>query len=84
VPQRNFMKAYTEILSGIIRAGPECDAYGKPFDFAVAFSAHACVATIKGLVQPGTIRLTRAHLEAMRQECERLGLEYIWERHKDT
>lgn len=46
------MKAFVEILSGLIRIGPDAEKYGDPFDFSIAFSASANVAALKGTSIP--------------------------------
>jgi hypothetical protein len=70
------MKAFIEITSGIIRVGPDTDAYLKPFEAAAAFVADGGNAKIKGLVGGLTIRQARAALIAL----ETLGLKPVWER----
>jgi hypothetical protein len=72
------MKAFTEILSGVIRSGPDCDGYGKPFNYAIAFVVHGNVATVKALVSDGYV--SPAHYKAMKREFNRLGLKCEWER----
>lgn len=74
------MKAFVEILSGVVRCGPEAERYGSPFDFSVAFSAHANFATLKGLSL--NRKLTRADYRAVFAACRELGLEPIYERIK--
>lgn len=73
------MKAFTEILSGVIRVGPETDSYGKPFEYAVAFSVDGDVATVKALCSQDR-GLTLTHCAAIRSEFRRLGLKMRWER----
>lgn len=78
------MKGFVEILSGIVRVGPEADGYGKPFEFAVAFSSvDGKTAMIKALVVKnektvGDFEYTRAVIEALRN----VGLKIDWERVK--
>jgi len=75
------MKAFVEILSGIVRVGPECEKYGDPFELAVAFSsADGRHAVIKGLVSDG--RSTLAHAKAGTRALNDVGLIPIWERIK--
>jgi hypothetical protein len=73
------MKAFVEITSGVIRAGEDCDSYGKPFDYAVAFS---CVdgktAVIKALSADG--KMSPAHAKAAFRALKDLGLTPAWER----
>lgn len=76
------MKAFVEILSGIVRVGPEADQYGKPFEFAVAFSVDGEVATIKGLVNDGSMKMTPSHWRAGQKALEELGLKVRWQRKK--
>lgn len=75
------MKACIEILSGIIRAGEDCDEYGKPYEYAVAFS---CVdgetAVIKALTADG--HMTPAHAKAAFAALKKIGLKPRWERFK--
>ena len=76
------MKAFVEILSGVVRAGPECEKYGDPFDLAVAFSSvDGKTATIKALASDGV--LTKAHARALIAKLKELGLEVTWDRFKD-
>lgn len=74
------MKAFIEILSGVIRSGPDCDRYGKPYDYAIAFS---CVdgktAILKALVSESG-ELTVGHAKAAFAEIKKLGLTPQWER----
>ena len=73
------MKAFVEILSGIVRAGPECDRYGKPFDLAIAFSSvDGKTAMIKALVSDG--KLSQAHARSAFKALDAIGLKAIWER----
>jgi len=74
------MKAFVEILAGIVRVGPECNGYGDPFEFAAAFSANAGVAIAKGLV--GSDRYTLAHHRAGINALHAMGLVTDWERIK--
>lgn len=63
------MFAYLEILSGLIRYGPEARVFPKPYVGTVTFSADKQVPTLKGLVIPsdrlllpdGTIIETRRY-----------------------
>lgn len=66
------MKARVEILSGIVRVGPQMDGYGDPFEFAVAFSADEGVAHLKGLVADR--RFTLRHAAAIRRALRQVGL----------
>lgn len=73
------MQAFVEHLSGVIRVGPGCDAYGKPFDYAVAFSStDGKTAVLKALTSDGG--LTVAHARAAVGALSRLGLAARWER----
>jgi hypothetical protein len=75
------MKARVEILSGVVRVGEDCDAYGKPFEYAVAFSsADGKHAVVKALVADGNLELT--HAKAAFRAIRALGLSPIWERFK--
>lgn len=79
------MKAFIEDIcehAGIIRVGPEADAYGKPFDMAAAFKVEVDaegnrIATIKALTTclvPLTLAHTRAALNALADR----GLKVRW------
>lgn len=75
------MKAFVEILSGIVRVGEDCDRYGKPYDGAVVFSsADGRHAVIKGLTAYGPKTLTVAHAKAAFRAIKDIGLIPIWER----
>lgn len=75
------MKAFIEHLSGIVRAGPDCDGYGKPFDYAIAFSStDGKTAVIKALATDG--KMTVAHARAAFRVLKDIGLEAHWERIK--
>jgi hypothetical protein len=76
------MKAFVEVLSGVVRAGPDAERYGDPFDLAVAFSSvDGKTATIKALVSGG--ELSQAHARAAIRALHRIGLTATWERFKD-
>lgn len=78
------MKAFVEHLSGVIRVGPDCDSYGKPYDYAVAFSStDGKVAVLKGLVSDGR-KASPSHLKAIVKALKALGLEAKWHRVKDA
>lgn len=73
------MKAFIEVLSGIIRVGPDCDQYGKPFDYAVAFSSvDGKTAVVKALMSDGSLTQTQARV-ALRTLND-LGLTPTWDR----
>lgn len=74
------MRAHVEILSGIVRVGPDADAIGKPFDYAVAFSASEGMAEVKALVADG---FTMARARAIGRALNALGLTYTWKRFDD-
>lgn len=75
------MKAFVEHLSGIVRIGEDCDAYGKPFEYAVAWSsADGKHAVVKALVSDG--KLSVRHCRAVFTALRDIGLEPIWERFK--
>lgn len=77
------MKAFVEILSGVVRAGPDCDQYGKPFELAVAFSsADGKHAVVKALTADGN--LTTAHRRACFAALKEAGLIPIYERIKES
>ena len=66
------MKAFVEILSGIIRVGPQAEKYGDPFELMVAFSVDGESAIIKGLVSNGHMK--PSHYRAGKRALEALGL----------
>lgn len=77
------MKAFLEILSGIIRVGPDCDTYGKPFEYAVSGSSvDGKTFVLKALVSDG--KLTPSHVKAaVNLLKDQYGFEEVtWERHK--
>jgi hypothetical protein len=77
------VKAFIEPLcdhAGIVRAGPQCEKYGDPFDYAIAFVIDGKFAIIKGLVADGG--LTSAHRRACFKALWDVGLIAKWERIK--
>jgi hypothetical protein len=78
------MKAFFQPLSGILRAGPDTDEYGKSWDYAVTVvSSDPAECTLLGLKGDGG--LTAAHLRAAVVELRRFGfLRMRWERKKVT
>jgi hypothetical protein len=84
--------AYTEILSGLIRIGPDAHLGWPegpdPYELTVTFSADKGVATLKGLVTPRkySFKESREIMNAVQKACQDLHLEPIWERikHKET
>lgn len=79
------MRAHVEILSGIVRVGEECNGYGSPYDFAVAFS---CVdgktAIIKALTKLNGTDFRHSHAMTIIRALHKQGLEVDWERIKCT
>ena len=74
--------SHVEILSGVIRLGPDITHFGAPFDIAVAFaSVDNKVAVLKALCEPG--RLTKAHVKEAIAAVARLNLTAHWERARD-
>lgn len=75
---------FVEILSGIVRVGPQATTYGEPFDFAVAFSSiDGKATTAKALVNPNQTILTRAHVAATISVLKAAGFQDVtWERFK--
>lgn len=73
------MKAFVEHLSGIIRVGPDCDEYGKPFVYAVGFSSvDGKTAVVKALVSGGGF--SPEYAAPIRTALQSLGLVAQWER----
>lgn len=73
------MKAHAEILSAIIRVGPETYRYGSPYVVAVAISSvDGKTAIVKGLTSSGDFTLV--HARAIIEKIRELGLEPEWER----
>lgn len=72
------MRAAVEILSGVVRVGPEYEGPGTPFEFAAAFSASEGVAEVKALVAP--TKFTLAHFRAGKAALKALGLAVKWRR----
>lgn len=76
------MKAFTQPLTGVIRVGPDTDQYGKPWDYAVTYSA-SDMDTCTLLALKGDGGITRAHWHAVMAEVRRLGFRRArWERKK--
>lgn len=75
------MKAFVEHLAGVVRVGADCDEYGKPFEYAVAFSsADGKHAVVKALTADG--KFTHSHARAVIAALQAIGLKAIWERFK--
>ena len=73
------MRAFVELLSGVVRVGAGCDAYGRPFEYAVAFSSvDGKTAVLKALTSEGGF--TVAHARAVIAALKELGLAVSWER----
>lgn len=79
-----MVKAFVEILSAIVRVGPDTDQYGKPFEFAVGVSStDGRTAVVKALVAKGDFMMSyaRAIIKALKEDIK--GFEKIvWERIK--
>jgi hypothetical protein len=77
------VKAFIERLcdhAGVVRAGPQCEKYGDPFDYAIAYLIEGEFAIIKGLVADGG--LSTAHRIACFRALRAIGLTPKWERIK--
>lgn len=76
------MKAFVEILSGIVRVGPECDRYGQPWVYCATFSStDGKTAVLKALKSDGG--LSQAHARAVIATVKALGFEHVeWDRIK--
>lgn len=79
------LQAYTELLSGIVRVGPNCHKWTDPFEYAIAWSSvDGKTAVIKALVRaegskiPFTMHHARAIIRALRVQ----GLKSDWGRFK--
>jgi len=76
------MQAFVEVLAGVVRVGPECGAYARPFDYAVAFSSvDGKTATIKALASDDA-GFTVGHARAVILALKGIGLQARWERIK--
>jgi len=74
------VKAFVEHLSGVVRVGPECDSYGKPFEYAVAFSSvDGKTAVVKALASDKAA-FTVSHARAVIETLKSIGLKATWER----
>lgn len=60
------MKAFVEILSCVVRIGPDTDHYGAPFEIAVTIAGNGTKGTIKGVHQPLTLEQLRAGRAALK------------------
>ncbi len=78
------MKAHLEILSAVVRVGSDTDAYGKPFEFAVALSSvDGKTAVVKALVASGEFGPAHARALAKAIMGSIRGFSHIdWERRK--
>lgn len=76
------MKAFVEILSCIVRVGPDTDKYGQSFEFAVGVSSvDGKTAVIKALVSRGDFQQSHAKsiIRALKEPIK--GFEEVsWER----
>ena len=73
------MEAFVELLSGVVRVGAGCDAYGEPFEYAVAFSSvDGRTAVLQALTSKGGFSV--AHARAVIAALKKLGLAAAWER----
>lgn len=76
------INAFIEILSGIIRVGPDANKYGDPWIISVAFSvSDGKTAVIKALVSDGKLRYS--HYKAAYKALKELGLHPVWYRIKN-
>lgn len=78
------MKATVEILSGIVRVGPDHDRYGDKYEaaagFAVSDGRHA---VLKGLTSRDE-DLSTVHVRAAMKAVRALGLIPVWVRFKNS
>jgi hypothetical protein len=73
------VKAVIEVLSGIVRVGPEMDHYGSPYDIAVAFSStDGKTVVLKALVSDQKLRFS--HYKAILKALKELDLKPTWVR----
>lgn len=77
------MHAFVEHLSGFVRAGPACRAYGDPWDFIVGYSSvDGKTAVIKGL-RSDDAGFSKAHADAILDALAVAGFQFAtWDRHK--
>lgn len=87
-----MLKAFTEILTGnpigIIRVGPNAQAFHDPFNYAVVFDTHGGIAKIKALVaRPPRCescewqkRFSMTAAGPIVDEIRKLGLTEDWDR----
>lgn len=90
------MDCFIEILSGLIRWGPDAHVFSDPYVGTITFSADKQIATLKGLAIPedrlllpnGEIITKRRYSfkeyrelhEAAHDKCRLIGLEPVFER----
>lgn len=73
------MQACFEITGGIVRVGPLTDAYGKPFDFAVAVSSvDGKTAVVKALTKDE--RFTIVHARTIISKLKEYFEAVTWDR----
>lgn len=84
------MKAFVERLcehSGIVRVGPECEKYGDPYEYAVAYYVEGPDAIVKALVVPTEDNeehgLKPSHLAACTRALRDIGLRATWHRFRN-
>lgn len=77
------MKAFVEHLCEhccIVRAGPNTEKYGDPWDYAVTVLIRGRTGIIKALASDG--KMTVAHAKAAFNALKQIGLSATWERIK--
>lgn len=76
-PTPEPLEGFVEVLSGLIRLGPNCTGYRKPYDRVVTFSStDGKTAVLKGWVG----QVTHAHRRKIQALLAPLGLVIDWER----
>lgn len=77
------MRAFVENLSGLVRVGPACRAYGDPWDFICGYSSvDGKTAVIKGL-RSYDAGFEKAHADAILDALAEAGFQFAsWDRHK--
>lgn len=71
------MKAHVEMVTGVIRAGPEFKNFGDPYEFACTIIVSGSTCEIRG----ASGKFTMATYRAVKEALEAIGItEAHWER----
>lgn len=78
------MHAYSQILSAVVRCGPEAKGWELPYCVSTTYSAVDPITAVAHTVwredepPPGEPKITREHIDAMSACIFRDGFEVVW------